>query len=80
MAYSTAAANRMGRRPNRSASGPATIIASVEVSVSEATENPSCAFVSENSVSIKPTTPEITDASKPMRNPPSATMSAVRMT
>ena len=43
-------------------------------------ENPSWAFVSANSVSMNPTTPEITEASNPIRKPPSATISAVRMT
>jgi len=70
----------MVRLPNRSLNGPAIIIASVDVSVSEATEKPSCAFESEKSVSMNPTTPEITEASNPMRKPPSATMKAVRMT
>jgi len=34
-------------------------------------------LVSANSSSIKPTTPEITEASNPIRNPPSATIREV---
>ena len=80
IAYRVAARNRILRRPNRSLRGPETSIASVAVSVREETENPSWAFVSANSVSMNPTTPEITEASNPIRKPPSATISAVRMT
>ncbi len=75
-ANSTAAIFSTGRRPMRSLNGPATIIASVAVSVSEATDHPSSILVRLNSISIKPTTPEITDASKPIRKPPSATIMA----
>jgi hypothetical protein len=75
-------ANRMaailstGRRPMRSLRGPDNIIASVAVSANDDTDQPTWILVSENSTSMKPTTPEITDASKPIRNPPSATNSA----
>ena len=71
-----AAIRSIGRRPKRSESGPDTIIANVAVNASEDTDQPSWSFVSSNSVSIKPTTPEITDASKPIRKPPSATDNA----
>ena len=67
---------RTGRRPRRSLSGPDTIMAKVAVSVSEATDQPSSILVRLNSGSMKVTTPEITDASKPIRKPPSATVSA----
>jgi len=67
------------RRPKRSLSGPDTIIAKVAVSVSEATAQPSSMLLSLNSGSMKVTTPEITEASKPIRKPPSATISATRM-
>ena len=76
MPNSSAATLSTGRRPTRSLNGPDTIIANVAVSAREDTDHPSWILVSENSVSINPTTPEITDASKPIRNPPSATMSA----
>ena len=76
-ANSAAAILRTGRLPMRSLSGPDSIIASVAVSDSDDTDQPSWILVRENSTSIKRTTPEITDASKPMRNPPSATNRAV---
>jgi hypothetical protein len=76
-ANNSAAILNTGRRPMRSLRGPDNIIANVAVSDSDDTDHPSWIFVSENSTSIKPTTPEITDASKPMRNPPSATNSAI---
>ena len=78
-ANSTAAILRTGRRPIRSLSGPATIIAKVAVSASDDTDHPSSILVSSNSTSINPTTPEITDASNPIRNPPSATMRATML-
>ena len=52
-------------------------MASVAVKVSEATDQPSWILVRENSVSMNPTTPEMTDASKPIRKPPRATMTAI---
>ena len=76
IANSTAAILRTGRRPRRSLSGPDTIMAKVAVSVSEATDQPSSILLRLNSGSMKVTTPEITDASKPIRKPPSATVSA----
>ena len=72
----TAAIFSTGRRPIRSLSGPASIIASVAVSARDDTDQPTWILVSSNSTSIKPTTPEITDASNPIKNPPSATISA----
>ena len=76
-ANSTAAIFSTGSRPIRSLSGPDTIIASVAVSVSEATAQPSWIFESCSSVSMKGTTPEMTETSNPIRKPPSATISAV---
>ena len=73
----TAAILSTGRRPSRSLSGPETIMASVAVRVSDATDQPSSILDRLNSGSMNPTTPEMTDASKPIRNPPSATISAV---
>ncbi len=76
-ANSTAASRSTGRRPSRSLKGPEHIIANEAVSVSEATAQPSSIWLRENSGLMKETTPEITEASKPIRNPPSATISAV---
>ena len=76
-ANSAAAILSTGRRPMRSLSGPDSIIASVAVSDRDDTDQPSWILVSENSTSIKRTTPEITDASKPIRKPPSATNNAI---
>jgi hypothetical protein len=70
----------MVRRPNRSLSGPETIIPSVAVSVNELTAQPSWIVERPNSSSMNRTTPEMTEASKPMRKPPSATINAVRTT
>jgi hypothetical protein len=70
----------MLRRPNRSLSGPATIIPSVAVSVRELTAQPSWIVESPNSSSMNRTTPEMTEASNPMRKPPSATIRVVRTT
>ncbi len=64
-------------RPKRSLKGPANIIASVAVRVSEATDQPSSILVKSNSASINFTTPEMTEASKPMRKPPRATIMAI---
>ncbi len=76
-ANNNAAILSTGRRPMRSLSGPDNIIASVAVSASDDTDQPTWIFVRENSTSMKPTTPEITDASKPMRKPPRATNRAI---
>ena len=76
MAKRTAAILRTGLRPMRSLSGPAIIIANVAVNVSDATDQPSSIFVRLNSGSMKVTTPDMTEASKPIRKPPSATISA----
>jgi hypothetical protein len=78
--YNTAATFRTVLLPNRSLSGPATIIARVEVNVSDPTAQPSWNLVRENSGSINPTTPDITDASKPIKKPPRATVMAIRVT
>ena len=75
-ANSAAAILNTGLRPSRSLSGPDTIMARVAVSVSDATDQPSSIRVRSNSGPMKDTTPEMTDASNPMRKPPSATMSA----
>ena len=75
-ANSAAAILSTGRRPKRSLRGPETIMASVDVSVSDATAQPSSSLVSSKSGSMKVTTPEITEASNPIRKPPSATVSA----
>ena len=56
------------------------MIDNVAVSVSEATAQPISILPSENSFSTKVMTPAITEASKPNRNPPSATISTVRST
>ena len=66
-----------GRRPNRSLNGPAHSIAIVAVSVREATAQPSSILLSPKRGSMKVTTPEITDASNPMRKPPKPTQSAI---
>ncbi len=71
-----AATFRTGRRPKRSLMGPAIIIARVAVSVNEATAQPTWILLRSNSGPINPTTPEITEASKPIRKPPNATISA----
>jgi hypothetical protein len=74
-----AAIRSTGRRPRRSLRGPASIIAMVDVSVREATDQPSSILLRPNSGSMKPTTPEMTEASKPIKKPPSATISATRI-
>ena len=79
MAYKTAARKSTRRRPNASLRGPATIMASVAVRVNELTAHPSCKLVNSNCCSMKPTTPDMTDASKPIRKPPRATIRAVRV-
>ena len=76
-ANSNAAIFRTGRRPMRSLSGPESIMPRVAVSASEDTDQPTWIGVSANSTSMNPTTPEMTEASKPMRKPPRATISAV---
>jgi len=53
---------------------------SVAVSVRQLTAHPSWSVLSENSGSMKPTTPEITEASNPIRKPPKATIKAIRAT
>ena len=78
-AYSTAARKSTRRRPKASLSGPATIMASVAVSVNELTAHPISSLVKVNCLSMKPTTPDMTEASKPMRKPPRATIRAVRV-
>ena len=64
-------------RPILSETGPANIMASVAVSVRQATAKPVCTGVSSNSMVTNFTTPEITEASNPIKKPPRATMSAV---
>ncbi len=78
-ANSKAAIFRTGRRPMRSLSGPENIMPSVAVSASEETDQPTSIGVRANSPWMNPTTPDITEASKPIRKPPSATISAVRV-
>lgn len=77
MAYRIAATRNTDLLPNRSLSGPDIIIAKVAVSVKEATDHPSSSFVSPNSGSMNLTTPEMTEASKPMSKPPKATIMAI---
>ena len=57
-----------------SLNGPLIIMASVEVRVKQLTAQPNCNFERPNSGSIKRITPEITEASKPIRKPPKATI------
>jgi hypothetical protein len=52
-------------------------MASVAVRVRQLTAQPNWSFVSSNSTSINPTTPEITEASNPIRKPPRATINAI---
>ena len=80
MAYKIAAYRNTVLLPIASLSGPANIIARVAVSVSEATDQPNSNLVSPNSGSMNFTTPEITEASKPMSKPPRATIMAIIMT
>jgi hypothetical protein len=63
-----------GFLPNLSLKGPAVTIANVAVSDKDATAHPNSILDKLNSGSINLTTPDITDASKPIRKPPKATM------
>ena len=76
-AYKTAAILNKVLLPNRSLSGPETIIARVAVSVRELTAQPNSILVSSNSASINFITPEITDASNPISKLPNATVRAI---
>jgi len=64
-------------RPHLSLKGPASSIANVAVRVNELTAHPNSIFDKLNSGSINLTTPDITDASNPIRKPPSATISEI---
>jgi hypothetical protein len=76
-ANTIAAARKTVRRPKRSASGPATTIASVAVSVCDVTAHPISKLESANFDSMKITAPVNSDPSKPTRKPESATISIV---
>ena len=77
-ANNTAAYLSTSRRPILSLKGPATIIAKVAVSVRELTDQPNSILVKSNSGAINFTTPEITEASNPIKNPPKATIRAIK--
>ena len=77
-AYNIAAIDKTRFLPNRSLKGPAIIIASVAVRVKELTAQPNSNFVRSNSGSMNLTTPEITDASNPIKKPPRATINEIR--
>ena len=64
-------------RPILSETGPASIMASVDVNVRQATAKPCCASVSSNCMETNLMTPEITEASNPIKKPPIATMNAI---
>ncbi len=68
-----------GMRPSLSLKGPATIIPKDAVSAIEATAQPNSILLNKNSGSINFTTPEITEASKPIKKPPSATRRALNV-
>jgi len=77
IAYKIAAYRKTVRLPILSLNGPATIMANVAVRVSEATDHPNSSLLKPNSGSMNLTTPEITDASKPINSPPRATIRAI---
>jgi len=77
-AYNMAAIESTRFLPQRSLKGPAINMAMVAVSVKELTAHPNSNFDSLNSGSINLTTPEMTDASNPIRKPPSATIDEMR--
>jgi len=66
------------RLPNRSLNGPDTNIAKAAITVNELTENPSSISVRLKSICMNLLTPEMTEASNPIKKPPSATISAIR--
>jgi hypothetical protein len=72
--YRIAATRNILLLPYLSLKGPASNIASVAVSVRQLTDHPNCIFDKLNSVSMNFTTPEITEASNPIKNPPKATI------
>ena len=78
MAYNTAAASKIARRPSRSLKGPAVSIPKVAVSVKEPTAQPKPRSLNPNSGRINRTTPETTEASKPIKKPPKATLRPTR--
>ena len=65
---------------NLSLKGPANITAAVAFNEREATAQPNSIFDKLNSGSIYLMTPEITDASSPINNPPIATTRAMSKT
>ncbi len=80
IAYNIAAYVSIFFLPIRSLIGPATNIVIVATKVRQATAQPSCIFVNSKYGSINLTTPEITEASKPIKKPPRATIKAIRIT
>tara|TARA_B110000046_G_scaffold135098_1_gene141373 strand:- start:1961 stop:2245 length:285 start_codon:yes stop_codon:yes gene_type:complete len=66
-------------RPKRSLSGPAKSIARAALSVRQEVDHPSSKSDILNSGPTKTFTPEITEASKPIRSPPNATIRAIVM-
>ena len=80
IAYNNADMDNILLRPYLLLKGPATNIATVAVKVRELTAHPNSILVSSNSISKNFTTPEITEASKPIRKPPKATISEINTT
>ena len=77
MAYKMAAYLKTVLLPIRSLRGPAVIMAKVAVRVNDATDQPNSSLVKSNSGSINRTTPDMTEASNPIKSPPSATIRAI---
>ena len=70
--YNKASASMTFLRPTWSAIGPTVSAANVAAMVGALTTKPICQSSRLNSGVMKPMTPEMTAASKPNRNPPSA--------
>ncbi|MBA7533626.1 hypothetical protein ES705_25867 [subsurface metagenome] len=64
--------------PTLSDIGPERIIARVADKVRQLTAQPNCIFVNSNCGPINSTTPDITDASNPIKNPPRATIKTIK--
>ena len=73
-AYKRADIDNMRLLPYTLLKGPATNIAKVAVNVRELTAQPNSILVKPNSGSKNLTTPDMTEASKPIKKPPKATI------
>ena len=71
--------NSMGLRPIASLTGPAINMANMAEKEGELTTHPSSISDKLNSGVINRLTPEMTDASKPNKNPPMETIRAMKM-